>query len=126
MRKVIALFVFLLIPACATTPQPVSHVGLEGTWEGSGVQDNNTTWTIKVTIAQSNSSIDYPSLNCGGTLKLIDRQRERMEFRESLTYGLSNCVNGGKTVIVKVGANQAKYEWYYANGKRGATGTLTR
>lgn len=108
------------------TTNNVTSSGFEGIWNGSAVQINNTSWTIKVTIASGQYSIDYPSLSCGGYLVLLQESTNSIEFREYITYGTSSCVNNGKTVLVKTGANSAEYQWYYPDGSKGATGTVTR
>ena len=136
MRKIQSFIGFvlltLLLTGCAMEtvslmPQPNISDGFEGIWEGSGIQYNdNSSWTIKVTIVGDQYFVEYPSLNCGGKLDIISSNLEKMEFREHLSYGKSNCVDNGKTVIVKVESNRAQYQWYYPNGKKGATGTLTR
>ena len=125
MKKIVLVAITAIIFSCASTPE--SSSGFDGIWQGSGVQsDNNTTWTIKVSIAGNRHSYDYPSLNCGGNLTLLSQGADKIEFRETLTYGHSNCIDNGKTVILKVGANRAQYEWFYSSGKKGATGTLSR
>lgn len=126
MKKILFLFLAIMISACATNKPQNKSAGFNGIWEGAGVQDDNSSWTIKVTIVGQQYSIDYPSLGCGGKLSLISKQSNRIEFHEKLSYGESKCIDNGKTVLIKVGNNSAQYEWFYKNGKKGATGTLTR
>ena len=125
----------LNVAGLAITPQskivldmnviPVDSSEFNGVWEGSGMQ-NNASWTIKVSIAPGLYSIEYPSLACGGELVLLKKVTDRMEFLENLTYGLGGCINLGKTVLIKTGANSIQFEWYYPSGIKGATGSLIR
>ncbi len=106
--------------------QPVNHPEFEGTWTGTGSQDSTTFWSIKITIGPKGYFIDYPSANCGGKLIPLHKSSKRMEFRESLTYGKTKCINHGRTVLLKTGNDQAQFQWYYTNGKKGARGTVNR
>ena len=138
MKNLLLLFLIFFVSACATnTPQhngelrveshqKKSYNEFEGVWEGDGVQENTSSWTIKVSILDNNYSIDYPSLRCGGELILISEGSGRMEFREQLTYGKTKCIDNGRTALIIVGRDSVRFEWYYPNGKMGATGTLNR
>jgi len=123
MKRLLVFAGILLFTACSAN---ISESGFDGIWEGAGIQDDNSSWTIKVTIVGDQYSIDYPSLSCGGQLVLLSSNSNEMEFKEKLTYGKSNCIDNGKTVIVKAGNNSAQFLWYYPDGRKGATGTLTR
>ena len=97
----------------------------QGTWEGQGYQyDIEESWTIKLVIAEGQYKIDYPSLQCGGVLTLLNATANKMEFREKITYGL--CVDNGDTVITKTGPNTANFAWYDRDGSKGVDGTLRR
>ena len=127
MKRLTIIIAAIMMSVFVITVTHSMAVGLEGIWEGVGLQYNNKhTWTIKATITRNSYSIDYPSLNCGGKLRLIKASGNRMVFKEELNYGLKRCVNGGKVIITKSGNNEAKFEWYYPNGKKGAAGTLYR
>lgn len=150
MRKLVLLTLFTLMSGCAngigdigsvlaetnrvlagtgqfkpvTSPAPAN---LEGVWHGAGYQfNNNSSWTIKLTIIANKYSIDYPSLGCGGDLRLISVNDNEMQFSEHITYGKNICAHHGRTVITKTGDNSAKFTWYYANGTKGSSGTLKR
>lgn len=100
---------------------------MTGVWQGSGKQDNNSKWTIKVTIRPEHYAIDYPSLNCGGMLELVKENSDSLVFREVLTYGTDSCYNNGKTVLIKTNDNKIRYYWYFENnGKKAAVGELSR
>jgi hypothetical protein len=124
MKKLIFVVVALLLGAnmaAAAGPD-----GFDGVWEGVGIQDNNSSWSIKVTISSGRYTIDYPSLSCGGELTLLQESSGNIEFREKITYGINACITGGTTILTKVGKTGAEYQWFYPNGNKGATGTLMR
>jgi hypothetical protein len=90
---------------------------LAGVWTGKGFQisaDGRTTsWTIsmRVDIGGNATSIDYPSLNCGGTLTYLRTVGDVREYRETLNYGIERCTNNGT-----VGFRQklGKLIWYWS------------
>jgi hypothetical protein len=99
----------------------------EGRWHGFGKQDDNSRWSIKIAISPNRYLIDYPSLKCGGALKLIKENADSLVFQEDLTYGLEGCYNKGKTVLIKLTNNTIRYYWYHENGgRKAAAGRLIR
>lgn len=128
MYKFLWLCCGLLSMTCqADSEQNITLRQFIGIWQGSGKQDNNSNWTIKATINPDHYLIDYPSLNCGGTLELIKENDTSLVFREVLTYGLNGCYNHGKTVLIKVTDDTLRYYWYHENGgRKAAAGKLTR
>jgi hypothetical protein len=99
---------------------------LAGAWTGTAFQllaDGRTTsWTINMRIdAQGNAtSIDYPTLNCGGSLTYLRAIGDIREYRETLSYGLQRCTNNGT-----VGFRQklGKLIWYWSGeGTKNPTG----
>lgn len=115
-------------PISITNPNSQNQTAsndFQGIWEGRGYQYNNSqSWTIRITIVGNQSKIEYPSLRCGGDLIPLNRTANKMEYKERITYG--SCINNGRTVITKLNANTVKFDWYEANGSKGAEGTLTR
>ncbi len=127
MRKSFMLLLPFMLSICtAISIQAEGEPGFEGIWKGSGSQDSTTFWTIKIKISENRFLIDYPTAECGGKLILTTKKNNRIEFRESLTYGKSKCINNGKVVLIKDESNHAQFQWYYNNGRKGAKGTLTR
>lgn len=99
----------------------------DGVWKGVGEQfDDKSTWTIKMTILDGKYYIQYPSLECGGVLTLLSKNSSKLEFHESIIYGLSDCLDNGKTIIKKSGENSAQFIWYDSEGVKGAVGSLVR
>lgn len=140
-KKIILILPIFAIGACSEIPgititNPISIMNpnsqaqitsndFQGIWEGRGYQYNTSqSWTIRVIIVGNQSKIEYPSLRCGGDLIPLTRTADKIEYRERITYG--SCVNNGKTVITKLNENTVKFDWFEANGSKGAEGTLTR
>lgn len=100
--------ILLAAPALAQPPQ-------SGKWTGLGLEVNNDSETqiypIEVRINQDgDGAIDYPDLACGGrltTLRTVDGVRE---YRETLTYGTDNCVDGG-TVSLWQRGDKVMFYW---------------
>lgn len=97
-----------------------------GKWVGMGVQDNGSSWSIDMTIAEKTSSIAYPSLGCGGTLTLRESGGATQVFDEKLTYGHTKCIDNGKVRLTKSGTSEVLFQWYRHNGRIEASGTLKR
>ena len=98
----------------------------DGTWEGWGHQNNGLEWTIKIKIDSNNKRylIDYPSLNCGGTLTLISSTQDKVEFFEKITYG--RCYDEGITSLHKTSENKADFYWSKEGTSNTAFGELER
>lgn len=91
---------------------------IEGIWGGFGVQpDNNSAWTIKMNFSKGAYFIDYPSIPCGGKLKLLSKDGEKYTFREKITKNTRRCTDNGKLVVSKVDSNTLDWKWYYPSGK---------
>ncbi|HJQ55916.1 MAG TPA: hypothetical protein VJ890_03365 [Vineibacter sp.] len=90
----LALAVILVaVPAPAQEP-------LSGNWSGLGleVSGNSETQIYPIDVrldASGGGAIDYPDLGCGGSLTPLRTVGGVREFRETLSYGIDNCVDGG-------------------------------
>jgi hypothetical protein len=111
------------------------YEGKLGVWEGEGQQDG-LSWTIKITLAENESLIEYPSLECGGTLTLLVEEDAQLLFREDITYGMltateCGCIDNGFVELTDQNDDSLIYRWYYPDedsnqGDLGAIGTVTR
>ena len=127
MNKVIFFCSLLLsLPYLANAGQSDTINQFTGEWEGTGKQVNNTQWTIRVNIHPKLYVIDYPSLICGGKLTLIKSTDTSLVFKETLTYGITRCINHGEVVLNKVAEYEAGYHWFSRKDKLEAFGNLTR
>ncbi len=97
-----------------------------GTWKGTGNQiDNNSKWDIEIKIINEKQIlISYPTLRCGGNLKLIKQSDVSAEFEELIEYGKNNCVNNGKILLTNEGWSATQFRYYFKDGKYGAYGQL--
>ncbi len=85
--------------------------GKVGIWEGEG-QQPGISWTIRVDLKVDEQLIEYPSLNCGGTLTLMQESDAQLLFRESITFGRGVCCDQGIVELTDQSANGLVYRWY--------------
>ena len=99
-----------------------------GTWEGLGLQTNGSEWTIEVKIDSNTKkyTIKYPSLSCGGILTFKSSSLNKVEFYEKITYGTSQCIDGGITSLEKTSQDKANFYWYKSTSNQKAFGELER
>ena len=100
-----------------------------GTWEGVGAQPG-ISWTIRITLETDEQLIEYPSLECGGFLTLLEEREGYLLFRETITFN-TVCADQGFVELITTGANSLDYNYYFPNtsnelGMLGATGQLTK
>lgn len=80
--------------------------------EGSGKQNNGTSWTIRIEIQQGGSAkIAYQSIPCSGLLTVISRSRDKVIAAEEITENRSNCISGGVVEIERENDNDFSYLW---------------
>ena len=79
-----------------------------------------------LTLAPNNYHIDYESLGCGGSLRLLLKKGRFLKFRDELSYGLDACSNGGRTELHIIGPERAAFQWFDADGVLKAEGYLKR
>lgn len=111
LRAFSALAILLVLSLSAWsydgTPGKRSHSWLTGAWEGTGYQiDDNSTWTMRLTVHSTKFSIEYPSLNCGGVWELKRLTARRAVFTERLSYGKEKCVDNSTVVIERLSNRQ--------------------
>ncbi|NUM80703.1 hypothetical protein HUU42_07825 [bacterium] len=109
-RKVLILLCLISIMVRA---QDISWVN--GTWEGIGYQASvNSSWTIRfeAMIRTNSFSIAYPSLGCGGNWSLSSIDANKIEFFETITYGKTQCVEGGTIVVTRVDGQYVTFTYF--------------
>lgn len=116
----------------ARIPLPVSgdflsENSIEGVWVGSATQDTGSTWTIEMQIDPSRKTraISYPSLPCSGVLSWIPTVN-RVKYHETITQNNEVCIDGGFILALRLSENRLKWEWYYPNGRLGASTVLSK
>jgi hypothetical protein len=100
---------------------------LMGLWSGTLYQNNGTAYMANVTFNVETGSVDYPSLACGGILRRLSVDGDKIFFREYLSYGHGKCIDGGN-VTLRLLANGLFFQWDGRHLTRGdlAEGTLQR
>jgi len=90
-----------------------------GTWTGGltqyGPGDTTSRYRVRMTIRALTSgapagTIAYPSLHCGGKLRLSRASGQRYVFRERITTGRKLCFDGG-TIIATVAGDGMSWRW---------------
>lgn len=89
---------------------------LHGAWTGTGDQRSSGrgTWPMKLTYdsAKKTAAVDYPSLSCGGSWKLVEGNAVKAVFKENLSTGKQACPNGLSVVVTKVNAATVKIAYF--------------
>lgn len=73
-----------------------------GRWHGWGLQrppEGLPEYPVCIALDGENGTIDYPSFPCGGSLTRLSGDQTRAVFRERITYGIGNCVDGGEVTL---------------------------
>ena len=117
MKYLAHLLGFLLVAPTAV----FADNSISGIWGGFGIQDNGSAWTIKMSMRDSSYKIDYPSIPCGGYLKLLSRSGNKYTFKEKITKHKKNCIDNGKLVVTIADENTLNWKWYYPSGKTGSS-----
>jgi hypothetical protein len=114
LAKFFGVALFLLLLSVALSAQTKTKNWINGTWEGTGYQiDDQSTWTMRVTVRGRRFSIEYPSLNCGGRWQLIGINASRARFRERLDHGQDKCTDNGNVTIQRLSRRQVFF--FYSN-----------
>ncbi len=100
----------------------------QGIWRGEGRQfDPASEWSISICITGGDVGsivgiIAYPSIPCGGELRLLEARPDEIRLGERRTYG--NCVDDGRIVLRRSSTGLATFDWYFADGTHGGTGSV--
>lgn len=102
-----------------------------GVWKGTVVEGPVTGKThdryeVVIEFAPGKYSIHYPSLKCGGKLRLQGRKGRHFHFRDELEYGKEHCAFGGYTELQMISTTLAAFQWFDGNGVLRAKGMLKR
>jgi hypothetical protein len=111
--------------------EPPIGGGLEGKlglWEGEG-QQPGISWTISIDLQLDQQLIEYPSLNCGGYLTLLEESDAQLQFRETITFGQNVCCDQGIVELTDQSENELVYKWFtdeLSDACGEAVGSLTK
>lgn len=131
----LAVLLALVLSGCAHTPRadPSSpNPTFFGTWTGtadqfdsgvaSGVPDSR--WDVEATIGAT-SRINYPTLNCSGTLTFVSSEQGSVSFTETITSGTERCVSTGTIRFTRDGTALV-YQATHESQPSVSVGRLTR
>jgi hypothetical protein len=109
---------------CVVQAAPANAIGLGGSFSGNVDQSNPPgTYGMNMELYGAVGSINYPSLRCGGNLRLISETGTSYTYRETITYG--NCINGG---VIQISASPYgdgnSWNWSWAGGGTTVRGVL--
>lgn len=101
---------------------------LMGVWTGEANQPHfsgkGKSYIVKLTIDEfGNGRVEYPGLSCTG-LNAGKQYGNVYVFQERIDKGRDHCRDG--FVKIRASGNEMAWDWYYADGRLGATGTLKR
>ncbi|MEW8374214.1 MAG: hypothetical protein AB2722_09930 [Candidatus Thiodiazotropha sp.] len=85
--------------------------GKVGLWEGEG-QQPGISWTISIDLQLDQQLIEYPSLECGGYLTLLQESDAQLQFRETITFGATHCCDQGIVELTDQSATELVYRWH--------------
>jgi hypothetical protein len=113
MRRLAAILLAVICMCSAAHAQGGGRgAWLRGTWEGTGYQiDTDSTWTMRLTARDGKYLIEYPSLNCGGTWRLLSLNSRVATFREQIAAGRGACVDRGRVVVERLNGRQIAYRF---------------
>ena len=98
-KRGIALSVIgVLLSAYSAVSYGAVPASFSGTWSGSAIQNNSTSWSILLALSDDEigaivGSVAYPSLGCGGTLRLESVASDSITLFEEITFGAHACVD---------------------------------
>ncbi|AFY70739.1 hypothetical protein Pse7367_2479 [Thalassoporum mexicanum PCC 7367] len=94
-----------------------------GTWQGRVIQKDvdappylvviNFEAAKPVAVGDRLAKIDYPDLQCGGYLTVIEVRGDRLRAKEKIDYGTRQCVDGG-LVTLKPEQSSLGFDWTYS------------
>ena len=128
-------FYLLMVAALAaglpTTLWSESRSDFFGVWTGTVTEvvvagSHYSNYEVSISLVPGDYSVDYPTLGCGGRLRLLEQRGRQVRFRDELGYGFDACSNGGRTELRLVGPNLGAYLWFDAEGHLRAEGVLKR
>jgi hypothetical protein len=111
--------------ACLLAASPGEAQTLSGRWcgwaEQIGPGDTRSAWSANLSLDGSTGHMEYPSLQCGGTLTFEGVDGEVHLYRERIVYGRDLCLDGGLVGVVPVGTSM---RWQWTGSGASATALL--
>jgi hypothetical protein len=103
-----------LMLVCPLASAPAEAQTLPGQWcgraEQTGPGDHRAEWSAILSLKGAAGSMEYPSLQCGGTLTFEGTDGNVHLYRERIDYGRDRCLDGGLVGVEPVGTS-IRWEW---------------
>jgi len=123
---------FVFAPQAVAAARAIAPT-LAGSWRGDMIQPNSRkgSYPMILTITELadggyRGAVDYPSLGCSGWLTIVEQRDRVYRFQERLERGLHDCGNGGIVEMRLTGHGSIQLDWYFPEGRLGATSVLRR
>jgi len=101
--------------------------GFYGSWNGFVMYTNGGSSDINIEITDSGmATINYNSLNCGGSLIIKEKTTSLVKFTQKLTYGQDVCSDKDIVELQKVSDTQLLFVQFDEHKQESARGTLYR
>ena len=110
------LFALLfLLPVCAWSAGLSDYYGV---WAGAVVEGpvsgkSHDRYEVVIELVPGKYTIDYPTLRCGGVLRLQGNKGRHFHFKDELDYGKDHCAFGGYTELQMINTSLAAFQWFF-------------
>jgi hypothetical protein len=102
-----------------------------GTWKGTVAQPDYGDYTVTIkfindiedTEQTKLAEVEYPTLKCSGFWTINKFENNVLRLVETIERGINNCIDNG-LITLSQEEDYIKYEWYYPDGKLGASANL--
>ncbi|MEP3333268.1 hypothetical protein [Sedimentitalea sp.] len=102
----------VLVSTLVSAEQAVRDFEFAGKVSQRGHQD----YSVRIWNDGQVMYIDYPDLNCGGSVLLHQQTKSAIEFNETLNRGTGACGHGGFIELTQLDGDQWMYQWSRRRG----------
>jgi hypothetical protein len=106
--------------ACLLAVSSAEAQTLSGQWcgwaEQTGPGDTRTQWSANLLLDGATGHMEYPSLECGGTLTFEGVDGKVHLYRERIAYGRDRCLDNGLIGVEPVGTSM-RWQWTGSGAK---------
>jgi len=96
-----------------------------GSWSGPVTQPSSRkSYSMRVSHNGQQIIVDYPELSCGGYWEPVSASDGEAKYREIITRGTKNCINGGIASLMALAEDRVSFEWH-RSGKSSREGWAT-
>ncbi|WP_455216999.1 hypothetical protein [Kaarinaea lacus] len=122
------LLILIVLPVITWASELSDYYGV---WTGAVVEGpvsgkEHDRYEVVIQLVPGKYTIEYPSLKCGGKLRLQGKKGRHIQFKDELEYGKELCAFGGYTQLLMIDTQNAAFQWFDNNGVLRAKGMLKR